>query len=138
MSHTCDAFVLCCIDFRFHQSIPALLKEQGINAYDLKADAGAVKYLVSKDKPSVRDWILDNIGIAERLHHIKKVVLINHYDCGAYGGNAVFKNDDEQGKFQTQQLRKAKALVSENFPNLEVIIFFAEFDGDAVSLRRID
>ena len=125
-SHTCDAFVLACIDFRFHYLLAEPLKKLQISSYDLKCDAGAAKYLVSDEKPAVRDWIFENMDISKRLHGIKKIVLVNHYDCGAYGGNKTWSNDGEQLAFQTGQLQKAKQVVSEKFPELEVIAVFAK------------
>lgn len=136
-SHTCDAFVLACIDFRFHKLLPASLSKLGIDSYDLKCDAGAAKYLCCPDKPAVRDWLLENIEISKRLHHIKKIVLINHYDCGAYGGNSAWASDAEQLAFQTEQLRQARNVLAGKYSDLEIISVFAEIAGDQLVLRQI-
>jgi carbonic anhydrase len=137
MSHTCDAFVLACIDFRFHHALAEPLKKMQIFSYDLKCDAGAAKYLVSAEKPAVRDWIFENIEIASRLHHVKKVVLVNHYDCGAYGGNQTWQNDAAQLAFQTEQLQKAKRQVAEKFPHLQVIAVFAKPTADGLEFVEV-
>lgn len=137
MFHTCDALVLACIDFRFHQLLSEPLKSLGITSYDLKCDAGGVKYLISQDKAAVRDWILENMAISKRLHGIKQVVLINHYDCGAYGGNAAWGSDAEQSSFQAEQLRKAKNLVAGKFPDLKIITLFALFMEGRLELKEI-
>ncbi|MCL5435719.1 MAG: hypothetical protein M1275_01400 [Patescibacteria group bacterium] len=134
MSHTCDAFVLACMDFRFHQKISEPLKKMQINSYDLKCDAGGAKFLASSEKPAVRDWIFENIKISMRLHGVKKVVLVNHYDCGAYGGNKTWTNDEAQLNFHREQLTQAKARVAEKFPGLEVVTVFAKPEGEKLDL----
>jgi len=126
-SHEATALVLTCLDFRFHEQLVKLLHEQGINNFDLKCDAGAVKYLVSDEKPAVREWILQNIEIAKRLHRIRQVVLINHADCGAYGGNAAFESDEAQLVFHREQLVSAKAKITVAYPDLTVKTLFAKF-----------
>lgn len=134
-SHEAQALVLTCIDFRFHEQIVKLLNEQGINSFDLKCDAGAVKYLVSDEKPAVREWILQNIEIAKRLHRIRQIVLINHADCGAYGGNAAFSTAEDQAKFHRDQLKQAKILIQKSFPDLQILTYFAAVSGGTVGLE---
>ncbi|KKT52776.1 MAG: hypothetical protein UW45_C0041G0010 [Parcubacteria group bacterium GW2011_GWC2_44_22] len=125
------------MDFRFHEQVVEQLKLRGIKTFDLKADAGAVKYLISSEKPAVRDWILENIEIARRLHHINAVILINHLDCGAYGGSASFQSKSEELKFHTEQLKQAKMIVGASFPDLKVGIMFAWLEDGQVTLKEL-
>lgn len=136
-NHEVQALVLMCMDFRFHEQTLALLKKQGLESFDLKTDAGGVKYLVSADKPAVKDWILENISIAKRLHHIKSVFLINHYDCGAYGGNAAFESQDAQLDYHREQLTAARTILSNEFPDLEVKTMFARLSDGKVTLSEV-
>lgn len=136
-SHNAQALVLMCIDFRFHQSVVDQLKVRGLEAFDLKADAGAVKYLVSPEKPEVRDWIIQNIEIAKRLHQINSVVLINHADCGAYGGNEAFESDEAQLDFHRAQLKDARTLLSSKFPDLSIQTLFAKMVGSEINLQEL-
>lgn len=136
MSHACNALVLTCIDFRFHNQLEKLLQDKVCQSFDLKTDAGAVKQLVS-GKAAVRDWILQNIEIARKLHQIKKVVLVNHRDCGAYGGDAAFANHRAQVNFHKNQLEEATKIIQEKFPDLKVETYFAELEGEKVSLKKI-
>jgi carbonic anhydrase len=133
-NHSCQAFVLACMDFRFHTQLEDQLKARGYKTFDLKCDAGGVKYLISQDKPAVGDWILQNIEISVRLHHIGEVVLINHYDCGAYGGNAAFDSDESQLQYHKEQLSEARELVGAKFPDLKVTTLFATLQDGKVGL----
>ncbi len=135
--HICEGFVLSCMDFRYHKQVSEILKKEGLVSFDLKCDAGGVKYLVSTEKPAVREWILSNMEISKNLHHIKKIILINHFDCGAYGGNAAFDSEESQLDFHKQQLTDAKVIVASKFPDLEVTSYFAIIRGEAVELKSM-
>ena len=74
--HITDAIVVHCIDFRFQKYLdPWLHKHLGHDNYDRVSLAGAVFDFYS---------VLKQVEISDSLHKIKKVILINHEDCGAY------------------------------------------------------
>ena len=86
MSHTCKAVAIRCIDFRLRTPLTEFFREQGLeNQVDDPGLAGGVKDLV---EPSGNpDVVLKQISVATALHGVSKVLLINHTDCGAYGGH---------------------------------------------------
>lgn len=117
--HFCEAIIVSCIDFRFQQYIDQWIQQYfGVKNHDRVAFAGGVKSL---------ETILGQIEISHRLHHIKKVVLINHEDCGAYG---------QEGTTQkhTEDLTNAKNKIKEQFPSLEVEIYYLHLDGTFESI----
>jgi carbonic anhydrase len=112
--HTCDAAVITCIDFRFQDYINDWIsKNIPPKSHDRVAWAGGVKDL---------DNVLNQIAISKRLHDIKKVVLINHEDCGAYGEAGTPEKHAED-------LKEAAAKVKERTENVEVQIFYLHLDG---------
>lgn len=115
-----EALVLTCIDFRFHNKLKETLAKLKIKNYDLMALAGGAKNLGNPTKFQYQKTVLDNIGIAINLHKIKKVVLINHIDCGAYGGSGKHKNKKEETAFHKSELKKAEEAIKSAFPNLKV------------------
>ena len=129
---------LTCIDFRFHRQVAEIFKKRGVEKFDLKCDAGGVKYLVADEKPEIRDWILENIKLAKELHHIETVILINHSDCGAYGGNEAFDSEESQFNYHKAQLLKAKTLVAGKFPSLKMQTYFALLKDGKVDLLAVD
>lgn len=112
--HQAEAIVVTCIDFRLQEAINNWISQNfAPKAFDRVALAGGVKNL---------ETILSQINIAHRLHHIKKVILINHQDCGAYG----VEGSPEK---HAEDLRNAKAKVKEIYPNLEIETYYLYLDG---------
>lgn len=110
----CEAIVITCIDFRFQEYIHNWLEEHfQPKKYDRGAFAGAAKSL---------ETILSQIEVANRLHHIKKAVLINHEDCGAYGSKGHIDH-------HVRDLHQASKTIKERFPNLEVETYYLHLDG---------
>lgn len=114
-NHVAESLVVTCIDFRFQDYINSWISQNlKPKTYDRVAIAGSVKNL---------DTILGQIDIAVRLHHINKVILINHEDCGAY------REEGTQAK-HTQDLINAKGRINENYPQLNVESYYLHLDGD--------
>ncbi|MBI2593100.1 hypothetical protein HYW44_00450 [Candidatus Daviesbacteria bacterium] len=113
-AHIAEAIIITCIDFRFQEYINKWI---GSNlkpgAYDRGAFAGAAKSL---------ETILNQIDVSYRLHHIKKAVLINHEDCGAYG-------EDGHIDRHVEDLQKARKHIMEKIPDLEVETYYLHLDG---------
>jgi hypothetical protein len=65
------------------------------------------------------------------LHRTKRVILMVHSACGAYGGLACgFNGDTEaEARHRQQELRKAAARLSEAIPDLEIEAYFVDFNG---------
>lgn len=117
--HSCEAVIVSCIDFRFQDYINKWIVEHfHPKTFDRIAFAGGVKSL---------DTILGQIEISERLHHIKKVILINHEDCGAYGDTGTTAK-------HVQDLKEAKDQIKQQFPNLDVESYYLHLDGQFESI----
>lgn len=123
MSHKCDALVINCMDFRLQKSlVNNLPAAANILSFDLVSQAGAVKPLLV---PETRQVILDQVELSKQLHQIKKVILVNHTDCGAYGGSNAFSSFEEEIRVLTEDLKRAADLVKEHQPSLEVVNYLA-------------
>jgi carbonic anhydrase len=112
------------MDFRLHPKVEEALRMQGLS-FDPFTPAGAVKNLVNPENENDREFVLRQIAKSSKLHHIKKVILINHTDCGAYGGSAAFENDQVEERKHTEDLKSAAKIVKERFTELEVELFLA-------------
>lgn len=112
--HHCDAAVITCIDFRFQPYINKWIAENfPERTYDRIAIAGGVFDF---------DYVLRQVEISHRLHQIKKVILINHEDCGAYGESGTTEKHAED-------LRNACSKIKQRFSDLETESYYLHLDG---------
>ena len=60
--------------------------------------------------------------LSPKLHHIKKLIVINHRDCGAakiINGKKIFSNDIETN-IHRDSLQKIKKLFKKKYPRLSI------------------
>jgi carbonic anhydrase len=79
-----EAMVLGCIDPRLQEPVRNYLARRGLTGkYSQFVIAGAAIGVVA---PAFKDWhkaFWDNLGASIQLHRIRKVIAIDHRDCGA-------------------------------------------------------
>lgn len=129
-THTCEAVVLHCIDFRFRKILNEFLTSRFPQGYDLISVVGGVKRLIS-DLPE-NNFILEQLEISDKLHHPPVVILIQHEDCGAYGGSKAFANFDEELNAQKSELAKAEQILKKEFPQIIIEKYLARLSGEIV------
>ena len=115
-----EAVVVHCKDFRFQRLIDEWLRDHvGYGNFDRVSFAGGVK-----------NWelIFSAINLAYRLHNIRRVILINHENCGGYGAEGTPER-------HAHDLRAARASVLQSFPTFTVELYYAKLDG---AFERID
>lgn len=109
-----DALVITCIDYRIQEMLDNWIREHvGYGHFNRVALGGSVKNW---------DVIFSQIEMSRRVHSITKVVLINHEDCRAYG---------EAGNYERHlsDLRQAREKVHEQFPDMNVELYYLSLDG---------
>ena len=84
----CDAAILWCFDNRFELGFRKFLKRIGIIYSDPIKIAGGAKCMASPELETDREFVLEQIRKSMRLHGTRRVILMLHSDCGAYGGLA--------------------------------------------------
>jgi carbonic anhydrase len=115
MTHNCDAIIISCIDFRFQKFIEEWeAKNLGESKFDRVALAGGIFDLYT---------ILKQVELSYKLHSIKKVILVNHEDCGAYGAAGTYE-------MHTNDLGEAKAILYKLYPKLEVDTYYLHLEGN--------
>jgi carbonic anhydrase len=128
--YSADAAVLCCFDERIRTAVQKFLKKQGITRPDMILVAGGAKTLASPASDFERDFIVGQIGLSIKLHGTRRVLLMTHSDCGAYGGLAKFEADTKrEAEYHEREMARAAALVRRAFPEVAVECYFVSFDG---------
>ena len=138
--HSCEAVVLACIDFRFWKETMKFVEDElGIKSYDFPKLPGAAK-AVNECQNEV-DVPMKCIGVPCDLHQVQKIVIVNHADCGAYGGSSQFNGDIEaEQKFHEGELRKAQEKILAYYPGKEIILAYAKLvdGGESIEFLRIE
>ena len=81
-----EALAVMCIDYRLVDNAVNFFDYQRAlrGQYDLVALAGASLAAVGPAFPASNAAFWDHVSIAQQLHNIKRVVILDHRDCGAY------------------------------------------------------
>jgi len=128
-----EAMLLTCIDPRFPE--PTIKYMEGrhmVGQYSQFTFAGASIGVVA---PAFKTWAVafwDNLAASIQLHHIPKVIAMNHRDCGAakiaYGAEKVANKqiETETHKAALMEFRKQ---VGERQPKLTTELHLMALDG---------
>jgi len=127
----CDAAILWCFDNRFELGFRKFLKRIGVMNSDPIKIAGGAKVLASPDHESDREFVLDQIRKSILLHGTKRVILMLHSDCGAYGGlaNGFKGNEAAEAAHHHRELERAAAYLHAAIPGVEILGYFVDFEG---------
>jgi carbonic anhydrase len=119
-----EAMVLGCIDPRMQEPMHRYTRRRHLTGkFSSFIIAGAAIGVVAEPFKDWRKAFWDNLATSIQLHHIKKVIAIDHRDCGAakiaYGAEKV-----ANPKIETETHRTAMAefrkQVNEKHPDLKV------------------
>jgi len=124
--YAADACVVWCFDDRFSGLLGAFVKD--FKNFDLVKVAGGAKALAGDASPD-RDFVFGQIETSIRLHGTKKIVLMLHRDCGAYGGSKSFVDAAAEKDNYINQLTNAKSFLKKEIPDMPVSAYFADADG---------
>jgi len=134
--HSCEVVALTCIDFRFwRETLEFVEKELNVKGFDFPSLPGAAKAI---NESVDNDISMQCVSAPHDLHHVKKIVIVNHQDCGAYGGGKVFNGDDAtEQKFHEEELKKAKTKILAKYPDLQVIMIYAKLADAGESIEFV-
>jgi carbonic anhydrase-like protein len=128
-----EAMILACIDPRMQEPVRKYTVEQNLTGkFSQFVIAGAAIGVVA---PAFKDWykaFWDNLATSIELHHIKKVIAIDHRDCGAAKiayGEAKVANSQVETETHRAALAQFRSQVGERHPQLGVETGLMALDG---------
>ena len=118
-----EAMVLSCMDPRFQPKVYKYLKNKKLTGkYSSFTIAGSA---IGVTAAKFRKWhktFWDNLETSIKLHKIKRLIVINHRDCGAakiINGKKTFDNFHET-KIHKSSFNKIKKRFKNKYPNLNI------------------
>lgn len=151
MSHKADALIVTCMDYRLHTpAFAEFLRGLGIASWDLRTQQGGVRDLLPtvesdhqlQDQGEARFGakrsLLDAVRIAMELHGVTEVFLMNHGDCGAYGGAHAFDSPGAERAQHQKDLAVGSEELRHHFPGLRVRRFFVDIDSRDARLSFLE
>jgi len=128
-----QALVLSCIDFRFMTAEQYFLMNKNLGGkYDWTALAGASLAITGFPHKSDAEAFWDQLDISYRLHHIHKVMIIDHQDCGAYAmmiDSNLSKDKERELQVHTDYLNQAYSSIRSRYPQMEIELYFATLNS---------
>ena len=122
----CEAVVLSCVDYRTWPDVVDYVQNVlNIAKFDFPSIPGGVQAIIKGN-----ELALYCIDAPVTLHQVDKIILVNHEDCGAYGGSENFIHGQihEQRTHETELIR-ASRILSKKYPDLEIIALFSSSEG---------
>ena len=117
------AMVLSCIDPRFQPIVYNYLKKKKLSGrYSSFTIAVAAVGVTAKKFKKWHKVFWDNMDTSINLHKIKRLIVINHRDCGAakiINGNKVFSKTNET-KIHKNSFIKIKKIFKKKYPKLKI------------------
>jgi carbonic anhydrase len=117
------AMVLSCIDPRFQTIVYNYLKKKKLSgkcsAFTI---AGSAVGVTANKFKSWHKVFWDNFDTSVKLHNIKKLIVINHRDCGAVkiiNGKKEFSRTNET-KVHKNSFQKIKKIFKKKYPKLSI------------------
>lgn len=132
----CDTLVFNCIDYRFAFANQEFLNDTlGLkDNYDHISIPGSIYNLVN---PDTREIVFSKITSSVNFHLIKRVIIIAHKDCGGYGGSSAFGSKVAEEEYLSGDLRKAREMLIEKYPTLQVELYLEELTRENVHFEKI-
>ena len=118
-----EAMVLSCIDPRFQPKVYKYLKAKKLTGkYSSFTIAGAAIGVTNKKFKKWHSTFWENLATSIKLHKIKKLIVINHKDCGAakiINGKKKF-NSLIEDKIHEESFKNIKKILKKKHPNIKI------------------
>jgi carbonic anhydrase len=123
MKSNYKAMVLSCIDPRFQPIVYNYLRKKKLSGkYSSFTIAGSAVGVTANKFKRWHKIFWDNFETSVKLHNIKKLIVINHRDCGAakiINGKKEF-SDINETKVHKNSFKKIKKIFRKKYPKLSI------------------
>jgi carbonic anhydrase len=128
-----EAMLLSCIDPRMVTPVYDYMQRGGLaGKYSQFVIAGAAVAVVAPKFANWRPAFWDNLGATIQLHQIKRIIAIDHRDCGATRiayGDAAIATPQKETETHQRVLAELRKELSKRHPQLIVVTGLMALDG---------
>jgi len=128
-----DAMLLSCMDYRLMDDVVKYMDGRKMkDKYDHVILAGASLGAQTDKYPAWGRTFWDHLGVALELHHIKKVIVMDHRDCGAYKvflGTDFGKDPKAETEIHAKHLKSLASAIKSKHSSLEVELLLMDLKG---------
>lgn len=115
-----------CGDGRFQRNLLDYAESLGGLSDSVLAPGGVKKFLGDE---KYRETMLEDIATYLSLHRQDTILVIQHEDCGAYGGRKSFESQTTERQFHHRELEQVLPILQKRFPDTHIIAGFICLDG---------
>ena len=140
-ANTVKALVLSCIDSRVLEAQRYYLSLNNLaNQYDLTALAGASLALSGIPHQADAEAFWDQLELSYRLHHIQKVMIFDHQDCGVYADKIdpkLSEDAETEIKVHEEYLSRAYWQIRDRYPDLNIELYFVTLNAEVKNISPL-
>jgi carbonic anhydrase len=131
-----EALLLTCIDYRLPGKIARYMESRGLIAnYDHVILAGASLGATNSVYPHWARCFWDHLELARKLHAIRRVIILDHRECGSY--RAIFGTNlsgDEEKAQHARELHRLAREIGAAYPAIAVETLLMSLDCTVESI----
>ena len=128
------AMVLSCIDPRFQSIIYEFLNKKNLNGkYSFFSIAGGSIGVTAFKFKKWHKTFWENLELSIKIHQIKKLIVINHHDCGAakYVNTKNFFSKSIETSIHESSFKKIKKIFKKKYPRLKIDMYYMSLNKKA-------
>lgn len=125
-------FLISCMDFRLLDDIVHAMNDLGYNNnYDQFIVAGSSLGVCQDKFPHWGKTCIEHMEIGSKLHDFKKIIVIDHEDCGAFKKffPELIDNVELERQYHAKFIQQLYEILFTNFPNMEFESYLMNLDG---------
>jgi carbonic anhydrase len=134
-----EILLLTCLDFRMIELMRQYMTSLWLyRKYDHIVLGGASLGAVTEKYPAWNQTFWDHLRLVIDMHGVRKVIVIDHRDCGAYRvitGEDLIQDRERETLVHAWYMRTLARLIREAYPALEVELLLMDLHG---SVERIE
>ena len=134
-----EALLLSCMDDRLVNKTERYMSGRKLREkYDHAILAGASLGALTDKYPAWNKTFWEHLDVAIQLHHIEKVMVIDHRDCGAYKvilGEDCCKDWEKETAAHAEKLKELRKQINDKHPKLAVELLLMALDGKVATIK---